>query len=51
MEMKRLKEFREAALQMAYEKGAKPENVKEIAGKMRMIDIAEYIKKGNKHEH
>jgi hypothetical protein len=51
MEMKRLEQYRAAAIELALKQGATPENVKEIAGKMRMIDIAEYIKKGNKHEH
>ena len=42
--IKGLELFRETAMQMAYAKGATKENAKEIAGKMRLVDIAEYIK-------
>lgn len=36
--------LRETATQMAYLKGATEDNVKEIAGNMRIVDIAEFIK-------
>ena len=36
--------YKRAAMNMAYSKGATKENIVEVAGKMRMIDIAEYIK-------
>ena len=42
--IKELSRYNKAAMDMAYNKGATKENVAEIAGQMRMIDIAEYIK-------
>ncbi len=45
--MKTLELYRKAALELAYKRGATDENVREIAGKMRLIDIAEYIKQKN----
>ena len=36
--------LRETATQMAYLRGATEDNVKEIAGNMRIVDIAEFIK-------
>lgn len=45
--MRTLELYRKAALEMAYKKGATSENAKEIAGKMRLVDIAEYIKQRN----
>ena len=48
--MKRLEQYRAAAIELALKQGATPENVKEIAGKMRMIDIAEYIKQNTERK-
>lgn len=45
--MKKLEAFKKAALDMAYQKGATDANAKEMAGKMRLVDIAEYIKQKN----
>lgn len=42
--MKTLELYRKAALEMAYKRGATNANAKEIADKMRLVDIAEYIK-------
>ena len=36
--------YNEAALEKAYLAGATEQNAREIAGKMRLVDIAEYIK-------
>ena len=36
--------FRETAIYMAYLKGATENNVNEIVGNMRIVDIAEFIK-------
>ena len=42
--IKELSSYNKAAMDMAYSKGATKENVAEVAGQMRMIDSAEYIK-------
>ena len=36
--------LREMATQMAYLKGATEDNVKEVAGNMRVVDVMEFIK-------
>lgn len=48
--IKELSRYNKAAMDMAYNKGATKENVAEVAGQMRMIDIAEYIRKELKHD-
>ena len=42
--IKSLNLYNKIAIDMAYRMGATSENVQEIAGKMRLVDIAEYIK-------
>ena len=42
--IKVLNEYNKAALDMAYSMGATDENAKEIAGKLRLVDVAEYVK-------
>lgn len=36
--------YRKTAKEMAILRGATPDNAQEIAGNMRLVDIAEYIK-------
>ena len=36
--------FRETAMQMAYLKGATEDNINEMVGNIRIVDIVEFIK-------
>ena len=38
--------YNKAAMEMALSMGATKENAREVAGKLRLVDVAEYIKKG-----
>ena len=42
--IKNLELLRETATQMAYLKGATEDNVQEVAGNIRIVDIVEFIK-------
>lgn len=43
--------YNEAALEKAYSAGATEQNAKEIAGKMRLVDVAEYIAERKETRH